>query len=253
MERSLTPVARWRSRFPGSPRAIEETFNGVSFRRMIQGDHHHQQQRHGPAVRHQPSLLQPGDAARDGSRPRTRSLGSSTAIMAPTVSFGQCARPASRPLHADDIAGVQFIIGAFYRRRPGPADRYVGRCRGRSAHSPMDLGAGGAPPVIVSTSSRAGLDRQHHSGSRPRASRLRCPPGSKVPSASRSRPVTPRGLSQASPLFTFNIGGSAPGQPTVTSAAASGGVLTINWTSGAGRRRPGIDSTSSRGARRSRP
>jgi hypothetical protein len=37
-----------------------------------------------------------------------------------------------------------------------------------------------------------------------------------------------------SPLFNFTIGTSAPGQPTVVSAGATGGVLTINWTSGAG-------------------
>ena len=43
------------------------------------------------------------------------------------------------------------------------------------------------------------------------------------------------GSSAPSPLFTFTIGGgAAPGMPTVTSATASGGVLTVAWMLGGG-------------------
>ncbi len=42
------------------------------------------------------------------------------------------------------------------------------------------------------------------------------------------------GSSPASPLFAFTIGIGTPGAPTVTSATASGGILTVSWLAGTG-------------------
>jgi hypothetical protein len=62
------------------------------------------------------------------------------------------------------------------------------------------------------------------------------PPGVVGSFAVRVTAINGAGSSPASALFNFTIGGGggAPGQPTVTSAVASGGVLTVTWTPGGG-------------------
>jgi hypothetical protein len=60
------------------------------------------------------------------------------------------------------------------------------------------------------------------------------PPGVQGVFSVRVRAGNTSGVSPFSAPFGFTIGGGAPGQPTVTGATASGGILTVSWTSGAG-------------------
>lgn len=67
--------------------------------------------------------------------------------------------------------------------------------------------------------------------------RIPLPPGVVGTFGVRVTAINGAGSSPASALFNFTIGGGgggAPGQPTVTSAVASGGVLTVTWISGGG-------------------
>ena len=60
------------------------------------------------------------------------------------------------------------------------------------------------------------------------------PPGVVGTFGVRVTAINSAGSSPPSALFTFTIGGGVPGQPTVTSAVASGGVLNVAWTLGSG-------------------
>src|SRR5690606_10254944 len=90
--------------------AIEEHFNGVPFRRMIQvtvitnNSATAQQCVTNANCFNQVMLHEVGHAL------GLSHSAVSTAVMAPTVAFSQCSA-APRPLQPDDIAGVQFIYG----------------------------------------------------------------------------------------------------------------------------------------------
>jgi Matrixin len=157
------------------------------------------------------------------------------AIMFASVSFPVCsANAGGRNLGADDVAGSLFIYPAAGAGVPGRPTVTSAGVTGGNLTVQWTSGAGGVP-----TAHR--LD--FFSGATPLGS---IPSG---PATSFSVPLpagiqgtfgvtvtagNAAGSSQPSLLFTFNIGGGAPGQPTVTSASASGNVLTINWTSGGG-------------------
>jgi len=213
--------------------AIEETFNGVGFRRMIQvtiitNDSAIAQQyvRNNPCFG-QVVLHEMGHAlGLDHSSV-------STAIMAPTVDFAQCSAGA-RPLQPDDVAGVQFIYGAATGGVPGQPTVTSANATGGLLTVQWTSGSGGTPaghrldffsgPTLL-----AGII----SGASTSFSTA-VPAGIQGTFGVTVTAGNAAGLSPASQVFTFNIGGGAPGQPSITSATASGGLLTINWTSGAG-------------------
>lgn len=213
--------------------AIEETFNGIGFRRMIQvtiitnNSATAQQFVTNTTCFNQVMLHEMGHAlGLDHSAV-------STAIMAPTVSFAQCS-VAARPLQPDDIAGVQFIYGATTGAAPGQPTITSAVATGGVLTIQWTSGAGGTPAGHrLDFFSGGALIASINSGPATSFS-TPLPAGLQGTFAVAVTAGNAAGLSPTSALFPFTIGGGAPGQPTVTSATASGGVLTINWTSGAG-------------------
>ena len=155
-----------------------------------------------------------------------------SAIMFASVSFAVCsANAGGRNLSADDIAGSQFIYPAAAGVPGRPTVTSAGVSGGNLVVQ-WASGAGGAP---------IGHRLDFFSGATPLGSitsgpatifSFPLPAGIQGTFGVTVTAGNAAGLSQTSPLFTFNIGGGAPGQPTVTLANASGGILTINWTSG---------------------
>ena len=213
--------------------AIEETFNGVGFRRMIQvtiitnDSPTAQQFVTNSNCFNQVMLHEMGHAlGLDHS-------GVATAVMAPTVSFPQCSA-AARPLQSDDIAGVQFIYNATTVGAPGQPVVTSAVAAGGVLTVQWTSGAGGAP-TVHSLGFYSGATPLGSITSGPATSfSVPLPPGTQGTFGVTVTPANNAGIGPTSPLFPFTIGGGAPGQPTVTSANASGGILTINWTSGAG-------------------
>jgi hypothetical protein len=213
--------------------AVEETFNGVGFRRMIQvtvitnNSATAQQFVTNGNCFNQVMLHEVGHAL--GLSHSTVS----TAVMAPTVSFSQCSA-APRPLQPDDIAGVQFIYGGSGGAAPGQPVITAAGAAGGVLTVQWTSGPGGAPTahgleflsgatVVASISSGSSTTFQ-----------TALPPGVQGAFSVRVRAGNASGISPFSALFGFTIGGGAPGQPTITGATASGGILTVSWTSGAG-------------------
>jgi hypothetical protein len=153
--------------------------------------------------------------------------------MAPTVAFSECSAGA-RPLQPDDIAGVQFVYGAATGGVPGRPTVTSANATGSQLTVQWTSGPGGTPAGHrLDFFSGAALLASVISGASTTYSTA-VPAGTQGTFGVTVTAGNAAGLSPASPVFTFNIGGGAPGQPTVTSASASGGLLTINWTSGAG-------------------
>ena len=213
--------------------AVEETFNGVGFRRMVQvtiitNNSANAQQFvtnnncYNQVILHEMGHALGLDHSADPS-----------AVMAPSVSFAQCSA-AARPLQGDDIAGVQFIYGAASGGAPGQPVVTSAVAAGGVLTVQWTSGAGGAP-TVHSLGFFSGATPLGNITSGPATSfSVPLPPGIQGTFGVTVTPANNAGIGPTSPLFTFNIGGGAPGQPTVTSANASGGLLTINWATGAG-------------------
>lgn len=213
--------------------AVEETFNGVGFRRMVQvtvitnNSATAQQFATNSNCYNQVMLHEVGHALGLGHS------AVSTAVMAPTVSFSQCSA-APRPLQPDDIAGVQFIYGAAAGGAPGQPVITSAGAAGGVLTVQWTSGAGGAPTAhgleflsgsTVVASATAGLGTTFQTA---------VPPGVQGAFSVRVRAGNASGVSPFSAPFAFTIGGGAPGQPIMTAATASGGILTVSWASGAG-------------------
>lgn len=213
--------------------AIEETFNGVGFRRMVQvtvitnNSASAQQFVTNSNCYNQVMLHEVGHALGLGHS------AVSTAVMAPTVAFSQCSA-APRPLQPDDIAGVQFIYGGAAGGAPGQPVITAAGAAGGVLTVQWTSGAGGAPTahgleflsgatLVASVSAGPGTTFQ-----------TAVPPGVQGAFSVRVRAGNASGISPFSAPFGFSIGGGAPGQPTITGATASGGILTVSWASGAG-------------------
>lgn len=213
--------------------AVEETFNGVGFRRMVQvtvitnNSAAAQQFATNSNCYNQVMLHEVGHAL---------GLGHSavaTAVMAPTVSFSQCSA-APRPLQPDDIAGVQFIYGGAAGGAPGQPVITSAAAAGGVLTVQWTSGAGGTPSahgleflsgatMVASVTAGPGTTFQ-----------TAVPPGVQGAFSVRVRAGNASGVSAFSAPFGFTIGGGAPGQPTISEATASGGILTVSWVSGAG-------------------
>lgn len=213
--------------------AVEETFNGVGFRRLIQSTII---TNNSPAAQqfvtnnncfNQVLLHEVGHALGLGHS------AVSTAVMAPTVSFSQCSA-APRPLQPDDVAGVQFIYGVAGAGAPGQPVITGAGASGGVVTVQWASGPGGAPAGHrLEFFSGASLVAAVNAG--PATTfQTAVPPGVQGTFSVRVTAGNAAGLSPPSAPFAFTIGGGAPGQPTVTSANASGGVLTVAWASGAG-------------------
>jgi Matrixin len=214
--------------------AIEETFNGVGFRRIIQvtivtnNSAAAQQFVTNANCFNQVLLHEMGHALGLGHS------GVSTAVMAATVSFSQCSAGA-RPLQPDDIAGVQFIYGGTTGGAPGRPTVTSATAAGGVLTVQWASGAGGAPIGHRLDFFSGGVLVASITVISPATTfATPLPPGIQGTFAVTVTAGNSAGLSPASAPFAFTIGGGAPGQPTVTSATAAGGVLTVNWTSGAG-------------------
>jgi hypothetical protein len=213
--------------------AVEETFNGVGFRRMIQvtvitnDSASAQQFVTNSNCYNQVMLHEVGHAL---------GLGHSavaTAVMAPTVAFNQCSA-APRPLQPDDIAGVQFIYGVTGGGPPGQPVVTSAGAAGGVLTVQWTSGAGGAPTAhrlefLSGATVVASVDVGPAT-----TFQTAVPPGVQGAFAVRVLAANAFGASPFSAPFGFTIGGGAPGQPTVTGATASGGILTVSWASGAG-------------------
>ncbi len=212
--------------------AVEETFNGIGFRRMIQvtiitnNSATAQQFVTNGNCYNQVMLHEMGHALGLGHS------AVSTAVMAATVSFNQCSA-APRPLQPDDIAGVQFIYGGAGGLPPGRPSITSAGAAGGVLTVQWTSGAGGAP---------TGHRLEFLSGSRVVAIvdvgpgltfQAALPPGVQGDFSVRVTAANASGISPVSSLFGFTIGG-APGQPTVTGATVSGGILTVSWAPGPG-------------------
>ena len=159
---------------------------------------------------------------------------SNAAIMFASVSFSTCSVNAGgRNLGTDDVAGAQFI----YPSGPVPGTPTVTSAvaSGGNLTVTWTSGAGAAP-----TSHRldffqgAALVAQLTTGAGTSAV-IPLPGGITGTFGVRVTAINGAGSSSPSAILPFTIGGGTPpGQPTVTSAVASGGVLTVAWTSGAG-------------------
>ncbi len=213
--------------------AVEELFNGIGFRRMIQvtvitnNSATAQQFVTNSNCYNQVMLHEVGHAL------GLSHSAVSTAVMAPTVSFNQCSA-APRPLQPDDIAGVQFIYGGAGGGPPGQPVITAAGAAGGVLTVQWTSGAGGAPTahgleflsgaaVVAAANVGPGTTFQ-----------TAVPAGVQGAFAVRVRAGNASGISPFSAPFGFTIGGGAPGQPTITAATASGGILTVSWASGAG-------------------
>jgi hypothetical protein len=214
--------------------AIEETFNGTSFRRIFlvtivsNNSATAQQFMTNNNCFNQVMLHEMGHAL---------GLGHSsdpTAVMAATVSFSQCSA-AARPLQPDDILGVQFIYGAATGGAPGQPTVTSAVAAGGVLTVQWTSGAGGAPLGHRLDFYSGGVLLASITAPSPATTfSTPLPGGIQGTFAVTVTAANAAGFGPTSAPFTFTIGGGAPGQPTVTSATAAGGVLTINWTSGAG-------------------
>ncbi|MGE3887413.1 MAG: matrixin family metalloprotease [Vicinamibacterales bacterium] len=214
--------------------AIEETFNGVGFRRVIQvtivtnNSGTAQQFVTNSNCFNQVLLHEVGHALGLGHS------GDSTAVMAATVAFSQCAA-APRPLQPDDIAGVQFIYGGAAGGAPGQPTVTSATAAGGVLTVQWTSGSGGAPTGHRLDFSSGGVPQASVTVNSPSTTfAAPLPAGIQGTFDVTVTAGNGAGMSPPSAPFSFTIGGGAPGQPTVTSAAAAGGVLTVNWTSGAG-------------------
>lgn len=164
-----------------------------------------------------------------------------TAIMFASVSFATCsANPNGRSLGADDVAGAQFIYPST-GNPPGQPTVVSAVANAGILTVTWTSGGGGAPTghrldfysgtaLIASITVGAGTSVG-----------IPIPAGVIGTFGVQVTAFNGAGSSPPSAVFNFTIGGGAPGQPTVTSAVASGGVLTVSWTSG-----PGASPTSHR-------
>ena len=126
--------------------AVEETFNGVGFRRTVQvtvitNDNATAQQFVTNSNCFNQVLLHEVGHGLGLSHSAV-----STAVMAPSVSFAQCSA-APRPLQPDDIAGVQFIYGANAAGAPGQPVVAAAGATGGVVSVQWASGTGGAPTV----------------------------------------------------------------------------------------------------------
>ena len=212
---------------------VEETFNGIEFTRMIQvtvitnNSASAQQFVTNSNCYNQVMLHEVGHALGLGHS------AVSTAVMAATVSFSQCSA-APRPLQPDDIAGVQFIYGGAGGGSPGQPVVTSAGAAGGVVTVQWTSGAGGAPTghrleflsgatIVASVDVGPGTTYQ-----------TAVPPGVQGAFSVRVMAANASGVSPFSAPFGFTIGGGAPGQPTITGASASGGILTVSWASGTG-------------------
>ena len=160
------------------------------------------------------------------------------------------------PVNANALM-TPFINTAEAQHNPGPVtleiftDTGWGATAGQAPGTPTVTSASGSPGGLLTVTWTSGA------GAAPTGHNVQFLQGGAVlttvphtPSTTFTFSPVPAGLtgtfsvrvqalsgaaaSAYSPLFNFTIGTSAPGQPTVISAGATGGVLTINWTSGAG-------------------
>ncbi len=157
----------------------------------------------------------------------------SSAIMFASVAFATCsANGAGRNLATDDVNGQLFI--------------YPGSGAVPGAPTVTSAVASGGVLTVTWTSAGAGLTAhtlEFYSGASLVASinvgaatsvNIPLPAGIQGTFSVRVRAFNASGGGPFGPLFAFTIGSGAPGQPTVTSATASGGTLTVTWTLGAG-------------------
>jgi hypothetical protein len=135
--------------------AIEETFNGVGFRRMIQvtiitND----------SAEAQPFVTNQNCFNQVMLHEMGHALGLdhsavSTAVMAPSVSFAQCSA-AARPLQPDDIAGVQFIYGTSIGGTPGAPTNFAVTVAGNNLNMTWVPPASGGAPTGYTLLARVG-------------------------------------------------------------------------------------------------
>jgi Matrixin len=216
--------------FTFSTTASEETFNGVAFRRIIQttivtNDYPTAQQYvTNPNCFLQVMLHEMGHSLGIG---HTTDL---TAVMAATVSFNQCS-VAPRSLQPDDIAAARFIYNqASGTGAPGPPTVTSASGSGGVLQLQWTSGTGGPPSThrLEFLSGGAVVATLTVGGGTTFSTTL--PAGTQGTFGVRVTAINPFGQSPASAPFTFTIGDQPPGQPTITSATASGGLLTITWT-----------------------
>ena len=215
--------------------AAEETFNGVSFRRIIHSTIITNNSVTGQRFVTNPNCFQQVMLHEMGHSLGLTHSADPTAVMFATVSFTQCS-VAPQPLQPDDIAGVRFIYDPSTGGSGAPGQPTVtsATATGGVLAVQWTSGTGGAPSshrleflvggVVVATMNvGAGT-----TFSTP------VPAGAQGTFSVRVTAINNAGSGPVSAPFGFTIGVQTPGQPTITSATASGGVLTINWVPGAG-------------------
>ena len=189
------------------------------------------------------------------------------AISAPAKLYAPATfAPGSSYSHLDDAtypAGsanalmTPFINTAEANHNPGPitgeifTDTGWGATGGTAPGTPTVTSASGTPggSLTVTWTSGAGVSPSGHNlqflsggtvlatvphGASTTFNFSPLPPTLAGPFQVRVQALSGSAASAYSALFNFTIGANPPGQPTVTSATATGGVLTVNWTSGAG-------------------